>query len=110
MCGMNEVVVVVVMQRSIPQHHSPQMTKTGSDIQEFVQAGIPVRHDRAVSHMHHKYCIIDARVLMNGSFNWTRQAVLQNNENVVITHNMAVVAKFGEQFEKLWQQFSGNRA
>ena len=86
------------------------MANKGSDVQEMAHAGIPVRHDRSVTHMHHKYTIIDGRTLMNGSFNYTRQAVLGNQENVVITNNPATVGAFSQQFEKLWAQFAQNRA
>jgi phosphatidylserine/phosphatidylglycerophosphate/cardiolipin synthase-like enzyme len=30
---------------------------------------------------------------MNGSFNWTRQAVLYNQENIVITDNPQLVGR-----------------
>lgn len=42
--------------------------------------------------MHHKYAVIDSRLLINGSFNWTRQAVLYNQENTVITDNGFLVS------------------
>lgn len=33
---------------------------------------------------HWQFCIIDKKVLLNGSFNWSRQAVVGNAENLVI--------------------------
>lgn len=42
-------------------------------------------------HMHHKFAIVDGRLLINGSFNWTRQAVLYNQENCIITDNPQLV-------------------
>lgn len=45
------------------------------------------------AHMHHKFAVIDGRLLVNGSFNWTRQAVLYNQENCVVTDNPQLVRR-----------------
>ena len=47
---------------------------------------------------------MDSSLLINGSFNWTSSAVMGNNENVVVTNNPHIVAKFVGEFSKLWQQ------
>ena len=47
----------------------------------------------------------DGRLLANGSFNWTRSATHNNDENLVVTDDANLVRVFGLQFEKLWQQF-----
>ena len=56
--------------------------------------------------MHHKFAVVDGAVLVNGSFNWTRQAVLQNQENVVLTRSPALAARFAQQFEHLWAKYA----
>ncbi len=55
--------------------------------------------------MHHKCAIIDKHILMNGSFNWTRQATNRNIENVLITDKPKLVMPFLEEFNKLWDKF-----
>uniref|UniRef100_A0A7R9YVT9 Mitochondrial cardiolipin hydrolase n=1 Tax=Chlamydomonas euryale TaxID=1486919 RepID=A0A7R9YVT9_9CHLO len=82
-----------------------QANSLGSDIDKFRQCGIPVKVDHSKTHMHHKFAVIDHRLLMNGSFNWTRQAVLGNQENVVMIENPKLVHDFSQCFEKLWSQF-----
>ena len=42
---------------------------------------------------------------MNGSFNWTVQAVVSNNENVMIASDIQMVKQYVSYFEKTWQEF-----
>ena len=59
--------------------------------------------------MHHKFAIIDGSILLNGSFNWTRSAVITNRENIVITANApALLAAFLEEFNEMWSAFEHN--
>mmetsp|Transcript_128098 Transcript_128098/g.190885 ORF Transcript_128098/g.190885 Transcript_128098/m.190885 type:complete len:220 (-) Transcript_128098:29-688(-) len=82
-----------------------QRVSSGSDIQRMADAGIQVKDDASKFHMHHKFAIVDKKVLVNGSFNWTRQAVLSNRENVVITPDKALVTAFGNEFETMWDMY-----
>ena len=54
--------------------------------------------------MHHKFVIIDDRLVALGSFNWTSQAVTCNNESLVVTNDSQIVAPFSKEFDKLWHQ------
>jgi phosphatidylserine/phosphatidylglycerophosphate/cardiolipin synthase-like enzyme len=74
----------------------------GSDIARIAAAGVPVRIDRTPFHMHHKFALFDGRRLLNGSYNWTRGAARDNQENVVITDDPALAAGFTAAFEALW--------
>lgn len=82
-----------------------QMGTSGSQIEKFRREGILVRHDLSSFFMHHKFAVIDRKQLVNGSFNWTRQAVTGNRENVVITSDQRVVNAFSEEFERLWEEY-----
>lgn len=75
----------------------------GSDIHKLQQIGIPVKMDLTSANMHHKFCIIDQKLLCNGSFNWTISAARRNYENIVITNNSKFVKCFQTQFDKMWQ-------
>ncbi len=35
--------------------------------------------------MHHKFCLLDGRDLITGSYNWTYRAATENQENIVLT-------------------------
>ena len=74
----------------------------GSDVGRFERAGIAVRVDRSPFHMHHKFAVVDARTLLTGSYNWTRGAARDNEENLVILDDPRLVGPFGSTFERLW--------
>ncbi len=52
--------------------------------------------------MHNKFAIIDGKYLVNGSFNWTTQAVNYNQENILIVENKSLVNDYQKEFDKLW--------
>ena len=80
----------------------------GSDIERFRDVGIPVRQDRTSNHMHHKFAIFDGRILLSGSYNWTRSASQYNEENLLLTSEKRLLEPFRELFERLWRDFEGS--
>jgi len=51
---------------------------------------------------HHKLAIIDGRILMNGSGNWSGSALFNNYENFVRYEDAGVVDAFAATFERIW--------
>ena len=71
--------------------------------QKLFQKGARIRSYTGGELMHNKFCIIDNRIIINGSFNWTENAQINNKENILITHNnYDLVNKFKDEFEKLY--------
>ena len=79
----------------------------GSDVEELARAGIPVAVDTSDKHMHHKFAIFDERTLLTGSYNWTRSAFTSNEENIVVITDDPLIESFSQEFERLWNRFSG---
>jgi phosphatidylserine/phosphatidylglycerophosphate/cardiolipin synthase-like enzyme len=50
--------------------------------------------------MHHKFCVIDLRTVVHGSYNWTVKAQY-NDETVTVTHSVEHAAEFAETFKQL---------
>jgi len=78
----------------------------GSDIEWLREQGVPLRIDPGPYHMHHKFALFDERILLNGSFNWTRSASDCNEENLLVTDQLSLVADYRREFEKLWQRYA----
>lgn len=52
--------------------------------------------------MHHKFCILDERDVLTGSYNWTRKAAQSNEENIVLTTDDPELAQhFLREFQRL---------
>jgi len=79
---------------------------SGSDVERLAGAGVPVRVDRSEYHMHHKFAVFDQQALLTGSYNWTRGAALNNEENFIVTNDLALVRKFIDAFETLWSRLA----
>lgn len=78
----------------------------GSDVPRLQAAGIPLLVDQTPFHMHHKFAIIDRTRLLNGSYNWTRSAAANNEENVADTGDLALLASYQREFDSLWEKLS----
>lgn len=76
----------------------------GSDIFALSQAGVEVMIDRTSNHMHHKFALFDGKVVLTGSYNWTRSAADYNYENIVVTDDKKIVASYTGCFNKLWKE------
>ncbi|GFN78348.1 mitochondrial cardiolipin hydrolase-like [Plakobranchus ocellatus] len=79
-----------------------QLEASGSQIWSLIRDGIPVRTNKTSYLMHHKFAIVDGNLLINGSFNWTKQAITGNQENLIITDNEAITTHFVNEFQRLW--------
>lgn len=75
----------------------------GSDLDHLKRIGIECRFDRTEAHMHHKFAIADSDLLLTGSYNWTRSASKENNENIVVTNNSKLVSSFQIEFDRMWR-------
>lgn len=78
----------------------------GSDIQHLIAQGVPLRIDNSPFHMHHKFALFDGRLLLNGSFNWTRSASTSNEENLLVIDHPHLLSAYSRQFDELWERFA----
>ncbi len=77
----------------------------GADVNYLSKLGIPTKIDKTKAHMHHKFAVIDDKISITGSYNWTRSAEKYNYENVIITDSKAIATAYINEFTKLWHLF-----
>lgn len=78
----------------------------GSDIDTFARAGLEVATDRTDAHMHHKFAIFDRSILLTGSYNWTRSAATENQENIALTEDPKLLRSYQQEFDRLWEKLA----
>ncbi|OGR81907.1 MAG: hypothetical protein A2X32_03985 [Elusimicrobia bacterium GWC2_64_44] len=73
----------------------------------LIKNGVPFRWSQGFAGkgvMHNKYAVLDSRLLMTGSFNWSVNAQENNFENMYYTMAPAVAEAFEAQFERLFSK------
>lgn len=84
-----------------------QALSQGSDIEQLRQSGVSVATDKDQFHMHHKYAVVDRRLVLTGSFNWTRQACLNNQEHVLVVDSPQLAGEYTGHFDHLFAKYGG---
>jgi phosphatidylserine/phosphatidylglycerophosphate/cardiolipin synthase-like enzyme len=77
----------------------------------FLDAGIKVHSfdtGDARGIMHHKFCLIDNKIVMNGSFNYSYNASTNNVENIQVSDNLSTYTQFHDEFERLKYNIDNN--
>lgn len=75
---------------------------TGLNLQQFINLGGRFFFSENSNPIHHKFCIIDNKILINGSYNWTYFAEYKNSENIlIVTNEDEIIKSFVTEFHKL---------
>lgn len=74
----------------------------GSDVKRLARAGVPVRADTNTGLMHHKVAVIDERLVVTGSMNWSLSGSERNNENVLVLESRLLAKLYIEEFTRVW--------
>jgi len=75
-----------------------------SQFRRLRQAGIDVLKDGNPYNMHHKVFVIDRRVVIFGSYNFSRNAAQDNDENFLIVADPAMASLFEAEFARVYEQ------
>lgn len=64
-----------------------QLHSRYSQLKSVLQSGIPIYIDNKVAIAHNKVMIFDHRMVLTGSFNFTRSAQKRNAENIIVINS-----------------------
>lgn len=72
------------------------------EIQELIEAGIPVLGDRREGRMHNKFIVIDRQEVWTGSMNYTVSEAYQNNNNMIRVRSSRLAENYLTEFEEMF--------
>ena len=73
----------------------------GGEYDRLRAAGLDVRIDGGADKLHHKVIVIDGRIVITGSYNFSAAAESRNDENVLILSDPETAARFLAEFERV---------
>jgi len=60
------------------------------------------KKDPSYGLMHNKFCIIDNKIVLTGSFNPTENGAYKNNNNLIIIESFYLSRNYEDEFKELW--------
>jgi phosphatidylserine/phosphatidylglycerophosphate/cardiolipin synthase-like enzyme len=76
----------------------------GSEYGRLKALGLAVYTDGNCYTMHHKVIIIDSRIVITGSYNYSVRAEQTNDENTLIIADQAIAQAYREEFTRVYRQ------
>ena len=74
-------------------------------LQRLAAVGVPMKRDTHRGVMHLKTTLVDRREFATGSFNYTNNAVLNNNENLFVWDCPRNAVLYQAEFDRMWSTF-----
>lgn len=90
------VITVIVEKRNV--------NLLGSEVKRLKEQNITVLVDGNPQTMHHKFMVVDGKIVLLGSFNFSENANSRNDENMIILYDRDVAQQFLQEFERLLKE------
>jgi len=74
------------------------------EIQQLIEAGVPVLGDRREGLMHNKFAVIDRQDVWTGSMNFTINEVYRNNNNLIHIRSPDLAQNYMTEFEEMFNK------
>jgi phosphatidylserine/phosphatidylglycerophosphate/cardiolipin synthase-like enzyme len=73
-----------------------------SELKTLMCRKIPVRQDGNPAFLHDKVIVVDDRIVITGSLNFSTNAEESNDENVIIIDNPEIARLYTQEFARVW--------
>jgi phosphatidylserine/phosphatidylglycerophosphate/cardiolipin synthase-like enzyme len=76
----------------------------GTEFDPFRQADMDVLIDGNEGQMHHKVFIIDEKIVVLGSYNFSQSAETRNDENLLVVYNEPLAEQYLKEFQRVYAE------
>ncbi len=73
-----------------------------SEYSKLKAAGIEVKLDGNDRLMHNKFVVIDEKIVLTGSYNFTKSADEYNDENLLVIVSQRIAEAYKSEFQEMW--------
>jgi phosphatidylserine/phosphatidylglycerophosphate/cardiolipin synthase-like enzyme len=80
---------------------SQALTNSGAEYERLRAQGLEVYLDGNPEDMHHKVILVDEKIVVTGSYNFSASAEERNDENTLILHDPEIAGLYRLEFEKI---------
>jgi len=82
-------------------------TNQGTEYDKLRQAGLDVHLDGNPDYMHEKVFIIDGKIVVLGSYNFSASAETRNDENMLVIYSPELAGQFLQEFQRVYARAEG---
>ena len=73
-----------------------------AELRTLMCRSVPVKQDGNPGFLHHKVIVVDERIVITGSLNFSTNAEENNDENVIIIDNPEIARLYMQEFDRVW--------
>ena len=73
-----------------------------AELRTLMCRNVPVKQDGNPGFLHHKVIVVDERIVITGSMNFSTNAEKSNDENVIIIDNPDIARLYMQDFGRIW--------
>lgn len=74
---------------------------------EFNIIEVKGKNNKYKHYMHNKYCIIDNKKVLDGSYNWSKNA-MYNEEHIIVVKSEIIAKLYKENYNRLIKEYTNN--
>lgn len=108
----NNIVLNIIVTRDREKenkrYYIESLTRLEKISNEFNVIDLNIKNPKYTNYMHNKYCIIDNNKVIDGSYNWSKNA-MYNEEHIIVVESEVVAKLYKDNFDRLMKDYKNDR-